>query len=204
MPRKNLAVHVVVAVVALAVAGIATAGAAKLLTGKDIKNGSIELVDLSKKARASLAGQGSTGATGATGAGGAAGQNGANGKDATGLTMGTVIVASANTFFVGLGGNGGSGTGAAPESATGITPNRALTISEMAVSSSGLAGAETAAVTVMVNGSASSLACTITAATPTCVMPGTLSLPARTPVGMRVVTTNIAVVRGISWSWTFS
>ncbi len=65
----------VIAFVALfAALGGGTAIAAKKLTGKDIKDGSIGLKDLSKKAKSGM--EGDRGATGATGARGAAGPQG--------------------------------------------------------------------------------------------------------------------------------
>jgi hypothetical protein len=87
MLRKTL---IVVAALVAATGGTATA--AKLITGKDVKNGSLTgqdvknkslgMSDLSAKARSSLRGQ--TGATGAAGLPGAAGAAGAKGE--TGLT----------------------------------------------------------------------------------------------------------------------
>lgn len=68
---RSITSHVAVGAVALAVGAAGTAGAAKLITGKQIKDGSIETRDLSKKARAAL--KGATGKTGAAGAPGAAG-----------------------------------------------------------------------------------------------------------------------------------
>jgi hypothetical protein len=80
--RSTLRTAIIVAIVAaLTVAG--TAGAAKLLTGRDIKNGSIGIVDLSKSTQTKLKGKqgppgplGETGPPGATGATGAAGPSG--------------------------------------------------------------------------------------------------------------------------------
>jgi len=92
----------IVAMIALAVAlsGTAVAGTTKLLTGSQIKNGSIKLADLHSSVKTTLKGQkGATGAqgpegaqgphgaagakgdTGATGAAGAAGAPGKDGKD---------------------------------------------------------------------------------------------------------------------------
>ncbi|MTD44098.1 hypothetical protein GKE82_07215 [Conexibacter sp. W3-3-2] len=73
---KKISAPLVVALVMSLVLG-ATAVAAKLITGKDIKNGSIGLVDLSASAKKGLAGE--DGRDGATGAQGAKGDQGATG-----------------------------------------------------------------------------------------------------------------------------
>ena len=71
---------VVVAVVAAVVASVATAGAASLITGKQIKDGSITAKDLSKAVRKQIA---KTGATGVAGPQGPAGGPGPKGDDGT-------------------------------------------------------------------------------------------------------------------------
>jgi hypothetical protein len=85
---RRLVPGVVLASAALFVvfAGPATAGAVKLITGAQIKNGSIGLIDISDRAERALKGQrgpagptGNTGPAGATGAAGAKGQAGAQG-----------------------------------------------------------------------------------------------------------------------------
>jgi hypothetical protein len=138
-----------VAAIALAVGGAATAGAARLLTGKDIKDASIEAKDLSKKARTSLKGvAGPRGAQGAAGATGATGAAGANGNDATGLTMGSMKLPAANgTYFPPLGGTGGTSVNAT-EVAAGPSPNKTLTISGMFVRGLSFAGADEVSVRV--------------------------------------------------------
>lgn len=80
----------------LLIATAGTATAAKLITGKNIKDGSIEVKDLSSKARKAL-----TGATGPAGAGGPAGAAGAQGPAGS------------------PGGAGGAGTNGTP-GATGV------------------------------------------------------------------------------------
>ncbi len=86
--RHHLRTALVVGVV-LAVALAGTATAAKLITGKQIKDGSIGLADLSTSAKRSLAGRtgqqgpaGPPGATGSTGPAGAAGPQGPAGLPA--------------------------------------------------------------------------------------------------------------------------
>ena len=88
--RSSQPVVVVTALVAvLGVAG--TAYGAKLITGSDIKDGSVAVVDLSKGAHASLQGargpagtNGHLGRTGARGGAGVAGVNGVNGVERPG------------------------------------------------------------------------------------------------------------------------
>ena len=91
--------HAAVAAISLAVGTAGTAGAAALITGKQIKNGTIQAKDLSAKARAKLAGatgpqgqpgaQGAQGAQGLRGAPGEQGPPGAAGEDGTDGAPGT-------------------------------------------------------------------------------------------------------------------
>jgi collagen type VII alpha len=103
---------VMVVTALVAVLGISgTAYGAKLITGLDIRDGSITTVDLSKNARASLHGakgaKGANGAKGDKGAKGNAGTPGATG--ATGLTGLTGIAGEAGTTGVrGLTGTSGT------------------------------------------------------------------------------------------------
>jgi hypothetical protein len=76
--RGNLRMIVAVAIAALAV-GATGAVAGSLITGKDIKNGSVKMKDLSKKVRAQL--EGGPVANGQDGKDGADGQNGPAGAD---------------------------------------------------------------------------------------------------------------------------
>jgi hypothetical protein len=81
----------IVAVIALVVAMSGTAAAASLITGKQIKNGTIQTQDISKTARAKLAGKaepaGAKGDPGPPGAPGAAGALGQDGRDVTNLVV---------------------------------------------------------------------------------------------------------------------
>src|SRR5262245_14933512 len=88
MRKRRLPVAVIAlgAVVFVALAGTAAAGGSGLITGVQIKNGSIGLADLSKKAKTSLKGQrgqagpqGQAGAQGPKGDAGAAGPQGSPG-----------------------------------------------------------------------------------------------------------------------------
>lgn len=71
--------HVVVAAVAFAIGATGSATAAKLVSGKDIRDGTITSKDLSKSLRAQLKLAGKPGPAGAPGTPGAAGAQGATG-----------------------------------------------------------------------------------------------------------------------------
>jgi hypothetical protein len=71
-------------IVSLVVGGVGSATAASLITGKQIKNGSIQYSDLSKKAKKKL--RGKRGKTGAAGVGGAKGDQGAKGDPGASAT----------------------------------------------------------------------------------------------------------------------
>lgn len=162
------------------------------LTGVDVKNKSLGVADLTNAAVAAL-----------KGAAGAPGAPGAAGSDANGATMGTAAVTSNVTRFTTLGGTGGSGASASPVG--GITPNKALTMGQMAARVDGLLGLETVAVTVQLGGVDTALTCTTTAANPLCEMPGSLAVPPRSLVGIKMVSsTTTALFLPVSWSWTFS
>jgi hypothetical protein len=80
MLKRISPVTIIVLVTALFVALTSTATAAKLITGAQIKNGSIGLVDLSAKAKRALKGkQGPAGLQGPAGPAGAAGAQGIQG-----------------------------------------------------------------------------------------------------------------------------
>src|SRR5262245_46505195 len=88
MRKRRLPVAVIAlgAVVFVALAGTAAAGGSGLITGVQVKNGSIGVADISKKAKSSLKGQrgpagpqGQAGAQGTKGDAGAAGQQGPQG-----------------------------------------------------------------------------------------------------------------------------
>lgn len=81
------------------IASAATAGAASLITGRQIKDGSIAARDLTKAARTQFAKPGRAGATGREGPAGPQGPAGAQGpagpvltvRDSTGATVGTLV-----------------------------------------------------------------------------------------------------------------
>ena len=90
-----------------------TAVGAKLITSANIKDGSIELKDLSRKAQASL--KGSNGAAGANGAAGPAGAQGPAGSNAT-----VVYSHVASSIYTVNGGDYQTWTGTCPAGATAI------------------------------------------------------------------------------------
>jgi hypothetical protein len=89
-------------VVAAAIFGgtVATAGAASKLTGKDIRDGTLQVNDLSKKARKKLRGaRGTSGAKGAPGAQGPAGQPGSAGAQGAAGGIGATGTVDTSDFF---------------------------------------------------------------------------------------------------------
>jgi len=167
------------------------------LTGAHVRNGSIGPSDLSAAVKSSLKGD-----AGARGRQGATGPRGAPGSNATGLTMGTTSMTGAVTRFAPLGGTG-AGDALASE-APGITPNAALAVSAMAVRAYNLGAGEQITVTLQLDNVDTALSCTVTAAVSLCAMPGTLSLPPRSSVGVKLVSSAFAATRVVSWSWSFS
>ncbi len=107
--RDKMRTTLVCAVV-LAVGLVATAGASKLVTGGEIKNGSIGLADMSKNAKRALAGktgpEGPTGPAGSPGPAGAQGPAGPAGVNAvTRVSSPTVSIPSGDSSYdVELGG----------------------------------------------------------------------------------------------------
>src|SRR3954453_5318862 len=78
LPRPSASL--VISIIALVAACSGSAVAASLITSKQIKDGTVQVKDLSKKARSSLAGQrGAAGAAGARGDKGDKGEAGAQG-----------------------------------------------------------------------------------------------------------------------------
>ncbi|MEY2513927.1 MAG: hypothetical protein QOJ89_1285 [bacterium] len=112
---RRLSPSIVIGALMFFLGAAVSAGAAKLITSADIKNGTIQLVDISTKARTSLAGAtgatGSAGAKGATGAPGGAGAKGDTG--ATGATGATGTTGAAGA----TGPQGPQGAGGAAGSA---------------------------------------------------------------------------------------
>lgn len=115
--------------------------------------------------------------------------------------MGTMTVISNQTLFSPLTGTGGSGGSLAATG--GITPNRALVLKDFAVRVGGLAGGESVSVTVQLEGVDTAVTCTVIAPASSCSSAATLGLPAKSLVGIKVITSVLGANRIPSWSWTF-
>jgi hypothetical protein len=184
-----LSSRLTVAVVALAIGIAATAGAAKMLTGKDIKNGTITKKDLAPSVRALLgvpgpqgpAGpKGDTGATGAQGTAGTAGvagadgQSGQSGSSAPALlfTNGGLDNASARWMAPGIGGASASETQVPLPAGVGLNA-RDLTVS--LVNAPG--GGKSFTFTFRKNGVDTALACQVSGTDKTCTSPSNQVIP---------------------------
>jgi hypothetical protein len=182
--RKPVVTHAAVAIAALVVGVAATAGAAKLIDSGDIKNGTIKLKDLSKKAQDSLKGQiGPSGPPGATGPQGPQGQGGSAGADGTNGTPGASGVAGPTIFASSIavdnswstpGSGGNFGTEASAQ--LPVPPGSAFTAkSFVATTASNVAG-NTVTVAFRINGADTTLKCTIPIGQKQCVPAGNPSV----------------------------
>lgn len=189
--------HIVVAAMALAIGVSGTAGAAKLLTGKNIKDGSIELKDLSKKARKQLKGKtgargpagapgaagsaGTTGTTGAPGAQGLQGLQGAAGKDGingapgaagtSGSTAPALLFGNASVTpgATTFSGPGTGPTGSEVGSQVPVPPGTGLTARDFSAAvKAAVAAGQTVQLTMNLNGVPTALGCTVTGPATTC------------------------------------
>ena len=204
MPRRLLS-HIFVAAVALAVGMAGTAGAAKLLTGKNIKDGTIELKDLSKKTRKKLAGKagprgpagpvgtagatgpaGTAGATGPLGPAGAAGKDGLNGAQGLPGTSGSTAPAllfgnaSVTPGTMTYSGPGTGPTGSEAGAQVPVPPGAGLTARDFSAAVKAAVGAgQTVALSLNLNGVPTGLGCTVTGPATTCESGGntTVALP---------------------------
>ncbi len=105
--------------------------------------------------------------------------------------MSSMGITSNVTRFTGLSGVGGAGAPGYPVGE--ITPNVALTIGAGAVRADGLTlMTETIALTVTLDGADAAMTCTIIGPGNTCTLPGTMSVPARSRVGVKVVSSAFA------------
>ena len=111
---KRTVSHTAVAAAALATGAGGSAVAADLIDSKDVKNGSLQAKDLSKKARKALKGRrgrrgpvGRAGSMGPRGATGPPGLRGANGAAAASPVFGSGSIPEVGgTYFLRLGGDG--------------------------------------------------------------------------------------------------
>jgi hypothetical protein len=105
----------IVAVAAVLVAGTGSAVAATVITSKQIKNGTVQLVDLSKATRDAL--QGGRGPQGGVGPAGPAGASGSSGT--SGSSLPTVL--TSGQTLIGAFGNIGFATGASQRFGSAIS-----------------------------------------------------------------------------------
>ncbi len=172
MTRKPVLTHAAVGLVALALGVAGTAGAAKLLTGGDIKNGSLQAKDLSKKARKSLAGkagpEGPAGPVGPQGLQGPAGPGGSAGADGTNGTPGASGVAGPSIFASAMPStNGhqppGSGNNLGDDASARIPvpPGSAFTAKSFTASTATNVGVAPLVISFRINGVDTALTCTI-------------------------------------------
>jgi hypothetical protein len=168
---SRISSHVLVALLA----GAAAATAATQITGRDIKNGTVQLKDLSRAARTALQGQqgpagpagpqgpqgekGDSGTSGLKGADGSNGASGAAGVPGAGLSTSFFGVDTTNPTFSII---GGSSVGSEVSSQVVIPPGGQIAAKEMAASVRASLTQGSIAVTLRVNGADSAVTCTIT------------------------------------------
>jgi hypothetical protein len=179
--RRPVVTHVLVGVVALAIGAAASAGAAKLLTGGDIKNGSLQVKDLSKKAQKQLKGaegpagpQGPTGPQGAQGPGGAAGADGTNGTPGASGVAGPTIFASSvavDNSWATPGSGGNFGTEASAQ--VPVPPGSAFTAKSFVAQTATPVGVNPVTIAFRINGADTTLKCTIPVGQTSCAPAGT-------------------------------
>jgi hypothetical protein len=168
---SRISSHVLVALLA----GAAAATAATQITGRDIKNGSVQLRDLSRSARAALHGQqgpagpagpqgpqgekGDSGTAGLKGADGSNGAAGAAGVPGAGLSTSFFSVDTTTPTFAIL---GGGAVGSEASAQVIIPPGGQVAAKEMAAGVRASLTQGSIAVTLRVNGADSAVTCTIT------------------------------------------
>jgi hypothetical protein len=175
--RKLTLSHLVVALLALALGAAGTAVAAKLITSKQIKNGTIKLKDLSKKAQEDLAGAGAPGTNGTPGADGSAGPT---------LFLGSMGTATFSNPSAG--GNFGTEQSAqAP-----IPEGSAFTAKSFTARVNPAPGAgDSVKIAFRIDGADTPLTCTISNADTSCTPPGdpTVVVPAGALISMQTTET---------------
>lgn len=192
---------VLVGATCLAIGIAGTAGAAKLLTGKDIKDGSIGLKDLSRRARSALKGAaGARGPQGPKGDSGSPGGPGSSGSTAPSLVLGAIGVTAGSTLYAPpLGGNQ---TPTEASVQTPVPPGTGLIARDFAAAVRTAPGAgESVVVAFRVNGADTGLTCTIAAAATSCTAPSdtTVALPSGGRLSMRVTGSAGAASANASW-----
>jgi hypothetical protein len=195
--RRPLVTHVLVAVAALAIGVAATAGAAKLINGAKIKNGTISLKKLSTDAQSALQGQagpagpkGATGPQGAQGTGGSAGANGTNGTPGASGVAGPTIFASSMAADDGHQTPGaGNNAGDDPSARAPVPPGSAFTAKSFVASTATPVVGGTLTIAFRINGADTALACSIAVGQSACnAGAATVVVPAGSQISMQ--TTN--------------
>lgn len=189
--------------IAIGIAG--TAGAAKLITGRDVKDGSIGLADLSRRARAALRGatgpqgaQGPQGAAGANGASGAPGSPGTSGSTAPALMMGSMGFPSWAAPI------GSSNFGSEASALTPVPPGTGLTARDFTAAVATAPGVgNSITITLRLNQVDTALTCQIAGTARTCAPVGdpTLALPSGGLLSMRTTATGAPAGTTISWGF---
>lgn len=186
---------VLAAVLVFALAG--TAGAARLitgkqvknnsLTGKDIKNRSLKAADLSAKAKAALQGDpGPKGDAGAAGAKGDKGDTGAAGPTAPAGFLGRANSLATDAMHFEYGYVNAVGTGSDdPGDRTLVTPNVALKATDLFVKLSAPPGVGASrSFRLRVNGDDTLLLCLVTGTDTSCSGTNELTIPPRSEVSL--------------------
>jgi len=192
---------VLVGAACLAIGIAGTAGAAKLLTGKDIKDGSIGLKDLSKRARSALKGAtGAQGPQGLKGDSGAPGGPGTSGSTAPSLVMGAIGVTAGSTLYAPpLGGNQ---TPTEATVQTPVPPGTGLTARDFSAAvRTAPGGGQSVVVAFRIDGADTALTCTISGSATSCTAPSTATaaLPSGGRLSIRVTGTAGASSTNASW-----
>lgn len=194
---KNLAIGTIC--LAIGIAG--SAGAASLITGSNIKDGSIGLKDLSRSARRALKGaRGPQGAKGPAGTNGAPGGPGTSGSTAPSLVMGTSGVTSGATRFIQV--LGGSQNGSEPPAQSPVPQGTGLTARDFSASvDAAPGGGQSVVVAFRLDGADTALTCTISGTATSCTAPSTatVALPAGGRISMRVTASGSASSTNVGW-----
>lgn len=200
--------YVALAAACLAIGIAATAGAARLITGSDIRDGSIGLRDLSRRARAALRGAagatGPAGAQGAQGTQGPAGTNGAAGAPGTSGSTAPALMMGSTGFPSWAGPIGNSNFGSEGSALTPVPPGTGLTARDFtAAVAVAPGGGNSITITLRLNQVDTALGCTIAGTARTCAPAGdpTLALPSGGLMSMRTTTTGAPAGSTISWGF---
>lgn len=220
----------VVAAAVIALMGVVTAGAADLITGKDIKDRSLQAKDLSKKAKKKLRGkrgkrgrvgapgvigpigpQGAQGPQGEPGTPGTDGAPGATGPAGTSMLTGVALPTSLNpgsdAYAPPMGGN--TAPAGTPEAnVQTVSPQgAALTARDLTASSTAAPGGTGSwTVTLRVNGADTALACQIQGTATSCDAPSgtTVPVPPKTKLSIKITGANAQPGASVSWGYRVS